>query len=445
MGVTAFRIENCLSFQDTKWIELKSFTFLYGENSSGKSNIHRVLQAIKSSIVGASVNIEDTQFELLDFQSLIPYNSTQNDALIALSFRFDILSQVIDGTSKLSQQLVDLKLIFTSSGSPNKGDITEFSITTSEKSENDEQVILHGRKTRDTNNWIIKSEYYKSALEENVIWPKTNIVFSFPPQLTGVNEKIDEITRIHTAQDDEGQDLFDENNELVYLDEDTSESTRFSKNSIKFISDLLKQMQIELVDIFGNYFYIPSVVPSEINPDLAQTEGKNWTEYVRSITQQRERGLEKDIGAGLSKVTYLIQKIIGLRQNSICFLEHPDAFLGLKVQGRFVDFLISIAYKHKIKFIIESHSEIILLRLRKRVKQFSKNRSVPIILGDLEKDTQTEDLSSKTSVSILKKDIFDNSKVTILHFNKFGEFLEIPFWPDNFFDDTFKEKLLLDD
>lgn len=445
MGIVAFRVENCLSFHDTAWIELKPFLFLYGENSSGKSNIHRVLQEIKQSLNGLSVSAEGILFRLLDAQSLMPFSSTYNNPPIAISFKFDILSQIVDGTAKLSQQTIELKLMFIPSRESDSAELNEFSVITSEKSENNEQVILHGKKAQGPNDWVFKSEYYKSTLEDNDVWAKTHIAFSFPPQLTGKNENINEITKIHRAQDDEGQNLFDENNEPVYLDEDVSENTRFSKNSIRFISSLLSQMQIDLVDMFNNYHFISSVSQTELNSDLTEIESEHWAQYVCSSTRKGELSLKKENGTGLSKTMHLIQKIIGLRQNSICFLEHPDAFLGLKVQGRFIDFLIYMVYRQKIKFIVESHSEIILLRLRKRIKQFGKKRPVPVILSDLEKDMQAEDISSKICAVILKKDVFDNSQATTLHLNESGEFQEIPFWPDNFFDDIFKEKLLLDD
>ena len=45
--VSAFRVENFKAFEDSGWIELEQITLLYGENSSGKSSLYKVLEILK--------------------------------------------------------------------------------------------------------------------------------------------------------------------------------------------------------------------------------------------------------------------------------------------------------------------------------------------------------------------------------------------------------------
>ena len=114
MGITAFRLQNSLSFRDSEWVELKPLTFFYGENSAGKSNIHRIFQTIKASIATAKTDKSDHKFFLFNFRSLLPFDSSRtNNTAVQLAFRFDLLSQLIDETHVINQgQPVDLKLTF---------------------------------------------------------------------------------------------------------------------------------------------------------------------------------------------------------------------------------------------------------------------------------------------------------------------------------------------
>ncbi|WKZ40458.1 MAG: AAA family ATPase [Anaerolineales bacterium] len=445
MSMIAFRIEDSLSFQDTKWIELKPLIFLYGENSSGKSNIHLILQTLKHSIIHQSNATTGLPFTLRNFQSLIPYDKTQtNDVSITISFRFNIMDRVIDSTSVVSKQPIDLKIVFKQIDGLDEATISEFSLETTEVNENSNQVILHGKIPKASNSWTLNSEHFHSALDDNVSWPEVQITYSFPPQLIGITKHINDITKIYIAKDEEGRDLLDENNEPIYINEDVSENVRFAKDSIKFISNILEQMQIELSDLFENYNYIPAFQHTDAMTKIHQADIEEWIRYILGDKKENSAP-ENQRGIGYSKIINIIQIISTLRQNSVCFLEHPDAFLAEKTQGDFMDFLISMTYKRNIIFIIESHSEIFLLRLRKRVKQFYKNRPTPTILSDLDDFIKAESLFCRTCIIHLKKDVFGNSKPTTLHLNTFGDFQEIPFWPDNLFETAFKEKLLLHD
>lgn len=50
MTVKAFRLENFMAFADTGWIELRPITLLFGRNSSGKSAIIRALRLLRQNL-----------------------------------------------------------------------------------------------------------------------------------------------------------------------------------------------------------------------------------------------------------------------------------------------------------------------------------------------------------------------------------------------------------
>ena len=50
MSIEAFRIQNFMGFEDSKWIELRPITLLFGCNSAGKSAILRALLLLRQSL-----------------------------------------------------------------------------------------------------------------------------------------------------------------------------------------------------------------------------------------------------------------------------------------------------------------------------------------------------------------------------------------------------------
>jgi hypothetical protein len=75
-----------------------------------------------------------------------------------------------------------------------------------------------------------------------------------------------------------------------------------------------------------------------------------------------------DVGFGLSQVLPVVVQVLG-NTNSIVLIEQPEIHLHPKVQSRLADMFIGSTLTNKNQVLIETHSEHILLRAQRRVRE----------------------------------------------------------------------------
>ena len=92
--VSAFQVENFKSFEDSGWIELKQITLLYGENSSGKSSLYKVLEILKicydRMMMGENIDNTSTLSEILGTFEDMKNDKALDDQIV---FRFRITNE----------------------------------------------------------------------------------------------------------------------------------------------------------------------------------------------------------------------------------------------------------------------------------------------------------------------------------------------------------------
>lgn len=93
MTITAFRLENFMAFADTGWIELRPITLLFGRNSSGKSAIIRALRLLRQSLNTPPDSplrfVDEYGVDVGSYQEAVHrYNPTMAEELPQISFHF---------------------------------------------------------------------------------------------------------------------------------------------------------------------------------------------------------------------------------------------------------------------------------------------------------------------------------------------------------------------
>lgn len=94
-------------------------------------------------------------------------------------------------------------------------------------------------------------------------------------------------------------------------------------------------------------------------------------EIIHSI-RVRQNGLEldlTDVGFGISQVLPVIVQGFLARENSITLIEQPEIHLHPKMQADLADLAIDIVNSRPRRLIIETHSEYLLKRLRRRIAE----------------------------------------------------------------------------
>ena len=137
----------------------------------------------------------------------------------------------------------------------------------------------------------------------------------------------------------------------------------------------------------------------------------------------------RDMGLGISQVLPLLISAMG-DKNTKLFIEQPELHLHPAVQMELMDEFIKSFNENKNEFILETHSEHMLLRIMKRIKQTSDGT----IKDDALKLT-TDDIC----LLYVDKDEHQ-TYIQELRLNKKGKLLD--HWPNGFFEEGYKERFL---
>ncbi|MNZ92238.1 hypothetical protein D3C78_1112560 [compost metagenome] len=120
-----------------------------------------------------------------------------------------------------------------------------------------------------------------------------------------------------------------------------------------------------------------------------------------------------DVGFGISQVIPILVQAFISPPGSITIIEQPEIHLHPKMQAWLIDALIEESLNSEKRFIIETHSEAIIRRIRRRIVENSCNlQDNDVIIYDIQKN--------ETNCSFLKEiEIKPNGDIV---------------WPDGFLD-----------
>ena len=125
-----------------------------------------------------------------------------------------------------------------------------------------------------------------------------------------------------------------------------------------------------------------------------------------------------DVGFGIGQVMPIITEAVVSKNTTIC-VEQPEIHLHPKLQAHLADLFIDSvnAKKNNNQWIIETHSEALMLRIQKRIRQERINKSlvkVYYVISDTE-----------------------GSKIIDLPLDDEGDFTEL--WPEGFFEERLND------
>ncbi len=127
----------------------------------------------------------------------------------------------------------------------------------------------------------------------------------------------------------------------------------------------------------------------------------------------------EDVGVGISQIIPVLSSIIGY--DSV-FIQQPELHLHPKLQAQLADAFIECVNKGRGQLVVESHSEHLLLRFLRRIRETNKS--------DIK--NKLFSLTSK-QISVLYVDKLEDgsSKIFSLRISPEGEFIDR--WPHGFF------------
>jgi hypothetical protein len=249
-------------------------------------------------------------------------------------------------------------------------------------------------------------------------------------------------TTIHnrTTSDDDGYNAWLElasNNEIYYYSSGGSKD-KYEKHPILTIVNewLLAQDRLNLgcsIEITTRDIANPIYFTNDSNPhwpaSTTQAEGADKICFMRIFNNKLNLSVAvQDVGVGIAQLIPIL--VLGLTKNQT-FIEQPELHLHPKLQMQIADYFAATWNSTYNRFIIETHSEYIALRLLRRIRETSRN-----IVEKQEYSLKPEDVSfyyfdSINGVTEVKK----------LRTTPAGEFLDR--WPKGFFAE--REGELFDD
>ena len=133
-----------------------------------------------------------------------------------------------------------------------------------------------------------------------------------------------------------------------------------------------------------------------------------------------------DVGIGISQVVPVIVTALD-GQERLLAIEQPELHIHPRLQAAIADLFVEAIVDHKHRFIIETHSEHLILRLLRRI------RETEIGKAPSNRQLRTHDLA----IYYLKQE-HGTSSAKRIDVDVKGEFIQQ--WPDDFFEIDFYER-----
>jgi predicted ATPase len=379
-------INNFKSIGSLSNFELRPLTILSGTNSSGKSSFIQLLLLLKQTME------KDSSEQVLDMKGNL--------------YKVRDYLDILKGKDKRNKLKVGFLL--------NKSDLTEYKgfdeFNLYDAFDEDKQIIVSSFIINIETN--VKSNYIKFENRITSFSIETNVAV-FSEKLYGGNYTIKNINYSSFVPSDYEIEFEDGtiSREVPKLDGIKTVLKDFFKNlnyigpvcqppkdeysfyekniSVGIEGEYVAEVLFDLSDKIINYFKIEelenavSFIKSEdrflnavkywlcerfkLCSDIySRKEAESYSIYVKSLS-----GIEstiKHVGFGISQVLPILVEGLRIKANETLVLEQPEIHLHPKAQSNLTDFLISLIQQGK-KVIIETHSDHLITRLRRRIAE----------------------------------------------------------------------------
>ena len=150
-------------------------------------------------------------------------------------------------------------------------------------------------------------------------------------------------------------------------------------------------------------------------------------EHIALVLVDRTSGTPvtlADVGFGINQILPVIVEGVDFftgTEGRVLYVEQPEIHLHPRLQANLADMMIAnITGEGEKQWIVETHSELLILRIQRRIRE---RKLEPSEVSVLYVDPNADDT--------------EGSKITQLRLDENGDFIDA--WPDGFFDEDFGE------
>jgi predicted ATPase len=381
--INKITFKNYKSFKDEQTLELKPLTVIIGKNSSGKSAIVKLPTLIEGSLSG---NFED------------PILTVNNEVELGAEFRDLIYGREV-GTLNLTLEEGTEKLSIEIASGLKETDLPKVWKWNFNNEVDFIYKDLEDNYYDNINNETVKVNFNGFNIESILNSSKENLIgkkFNLNTNYIGPFRDIPNRTYISRG------------------------NTKSSKNGIR--GELTYQILVR------DYLYNESKLINQVS-NWYENNFDGWGLQINSISKpdykielkrsNPEFSINlRDVGEGMSQVLPLVvSAFIDKEEEILTILEQPELHLHPAAHGNLAQLFADSTKKTNNKFLIETHSNNFVLRLRRLIAQGNFNNN-DIALYSVE-------YKAETNTSSLKKiDILENGDVTDWPSNVFSEALD---------------------
>jgi len=413
MELKRISFRNYKAFKKNQEFEIKPITILIGKNSSGKSIVSRLPLLLAKSLNESSNSPIELQFDNLEFggafRDLVHNRIEHGSITFKLEFKSDKNKITLEVTI---QNIADSPLQFISNYSF-KSTIVNIELNhIIDKTPNIYSKIQKYQASGDYNG-IVNISF--NGLLINIIDANDASVNSIIMNLGQLNSEIRKcISKIDYIGPFRSQPLRDYifkgsmPNSIGYSGEfaphilgiDDYLDENLKKSVGKWYKNILGGWELD-VNKIGDKFEIVLISPDDSNVKINL----------------------KDVGHGMSQVLPLIVRsfLKTENENGIMIIEQPELHLHPAAHGDLAELFSNIINEEKSKWIIETHSEVFILRIRRLI-------------------AENKISSDDVAIYWVNDEERPGSNLTKITIDKDGE---VDFWPDDIFTEDYKEVLAL--
>ena len=430
MTVTAFRVQNFMGFEDSGWVELRPITLLFGRNSSGKSALIRVLLLLRQSLdsasdSGALLFVKDDGYDFGDYREIVRDHDADKDISFWFRLRFRKRDEVeandeflvrawdainyfaVDSSVALNErpkvQHLSIRLIIGQD--PQSVSILKALDIYTQQGD----VIFSATRQNQNHNeaapWTLSSELFDTSSQGNNLpfpdlWEHIEIFTrnGFLPwirPLENIFRQIEEETAPDDASESLGSDfqnvwlilrgirqsllLFLKN--FDYLGPLRAAPQRFyyvagqgsgtPERGKQFVRSLVKASAASFDAL--NKWLAATGVPYRMELQPLDQRKKLYELRLQEVFGEQMAGVSvniREVGFGLTQMLPIIAQAVLARPGDTLIIEQPELHLHPRAQAELADLFIAMA-RNGTNFLIETHSEHLLLRLRRRIAESS--------------------------------------------------------------------------
>ncbi|MBT0076503.1 AAA family ATPase [Vibrio alginolyticus] len=441
--INNFSIENFKSFSSGDTMKFAPITLIYGPNSSGKSSIIQALLMLKQTIGKENAQGElESEGDLISLGSFSNFIYSHDDNLmVKFNLQYTTKYDALDFKTEYSYEMLfgndevrSVKLNYDKKGTV--GHLSEFEFNCSDRvfysvkrSRESSEGFLYRLNKNNLRSSVAKNNrvesrdgYSYNEIDDSLEFPfKIDHKINLPKSVS--NKPSETMLSSYTSQILDDIDNLLRNMKYLgplrsapkrfYTSEDNDYKKHEGKGNLGFDLHSATSEIKNVINGYLNRFDIPYKLDTK-------NIGNSQSGDIISVELEDKRNnttvTPKDVGFGIGQVLPIILEGLVSKKHIIC-VEQPEIHLHPRLQAHLADLFIDSSEKNNNQWVIETHSESLMLRIQRRIR---------------------EKKISKDLISVLYVDVGNHGAVVRqMSIDDDGDFIE--HWPGGFFEERLDE------